>query len=329
MQQRKHERDCAKAAASAAEVEQPLPDITTHETVSNDITHILNPILTVDDDDEQHSVVSNGNSNNPEEVVVHDSSERSYTILIIFEKHRKRMYCKLPQVSHTAIEVPAEEEFHAKRRRLLENITRTDNRHALIKQDDTVDNGPQVGEAVASAKRLAPSGVTESAVGRKRPEIPGARLAAVRGFDPGDLEYQRAVVGGDDFRRGAESAVGGPSPGHGGHGSSGAVILRKTMSDPDGFKHIENHNDVTANSNSSIPQCGPGLPTSSAVHAAIGRNFLRSSRPRAATTASSSTSKNVCHYGHNTTSSRIWVRKPAPSFWVGVPSDVVLCYRCY
>ena len=76
-----------------------------------------------------------------------------------------------------------------------------------------------------------------------------------------------------------------------------------------------------------IPQCGAGLSTSAAVHAAIGRNFMRSTRQR--TSTSTNSKKQICHFGHATTTSKQWLHNPAPSFWVGVPSSAVLCYRCY
>ena len=57
------------------------------------------------------------------------------------------------------------------------------------------------------------------------------------------------------------------------------------------------------------------------------RSFLRSRRARRSTTATSS--DNVCHFGHKNTTAKRWLRNPAPSFWVGVPSNVVLCFRCY
>ena len=62
---------------------------------------------------------------------------------------------------------------------------------------------------------------------------------------------------------------------------------------------------------------GTALPGNNAVHAALGR------KPRKQRKAQ------TCHFGHTTTTSRVWLRNPIPSFWVGVPSEVLLCYRCY
>ena len=64
-------------------------------------------------------------------------------------------------------------------------------------------------------------------------------------------------------------------------------------------------------------QTGTALPVSTAVHAALGR------KPKINKKAQ------TCHFGHKTTTSRIWLRNPLPSFWAGVPSDTPLCYRCY
>ena len=54
------------------------------------------------------------------------------------------------------------------------------------------------------------------------------------------------------------------------------------------------------------------------MHAALGRKIKFHNKK-----------KQHCHFGHTTTSSRVWLRNPLPSFWAGVPSEVLLCYRCY
>ena len=68
---------------------------------------------------------------------------------------------------------------------------------------------------------------------------------------------------------------------------------------------------------SSSVQTGTALPVSTAVHAALGRKLRPIKRVQ------------VCHFGHRTTTARVWLRNPLPSFWAGVPSEVLLCYRCY
>ena len=90
-------------------------------------------------------------------------------------------------------------------------------------------------------------------------------------------------------------------------------------------KHNDNPEDKTKTNIIPVPQCGAGLATSGAVHAAIGRNFLRSTRARKSTTTRSK--KDTCHFGNTTTTGNQWLRNPAPSLWVCVPSEVVLCYR--
>ena len=72
---------------------------------------LLNPTLTVDDADDEHSTHINNDTNNTEEVVTHDPVNQTYTILTEFEKQRKRMYCKLPQISHRTVDVPVEANF--------------------------------------------------------------------------------------------------------------------------------------------------------------------------------------------------------------------------
>ena len=101
---------------------------------------------------------------------------------------------------------------------------------------------------------------------------------------------------------------------------------RQTAFDKRAFREWENEDAVKTEKTSDISQCGPGLATSTAVHAAIGRNFMRSRRPRVSTTSSTT---QLCHYGHINTSSKRWLSNPTPSFWVGVPSGAVLGFRCY
>ena len=82
-------------------------------------------------------------------------------------------------------------------------------------------------------------------------------------------------------------------------------------------KKIKNDKNKEEGTGSSSGQTGAAFPFSSAVHAALGRKCK--------------TPKNTqrCHFGHTSTSSKIWLRNPIPSFWAGVPSEVTLCYRCY
>ena len=90
---------------------------------------------------------------------MHDSGGRTHTVLTEFEKQRKRMYCTLPLISHQAMDVPAEVSFHCQRRRLLEHITRSSNNQAPMERTTITNNGPQVGEAVASVTRLVHLGL--------------------------------------------------------------------------------------------------------------------------------------------------------------------------
>ena len=53
------------------------------------------------------------------------------------------------------------------------------------------------------------------------------------------------------------------------------------------------------------------------MHAALGRKITKNKKLQ------------KCHFGHTTTTSKVWLRNPLPSFWAGVPSEVILCYRCY
>ena len=80
-------------------------------------------------------------------------------------------------------------------------------------------------------------------------------------------------------------------------------------------KHHENKEQT--GSGSSSMQTGTALQVGNAVHAALGRkNFKQKT-------------KQTCHFGHTTTSSKVWLRNPLPSFWAGVPSGILLCYGCY
>ena len=62
---------------------------------------------------------------------------------------------------------------------------------------------------------------------------------------------------------------------------------------------------------------GAAPSSNNAVHAALGRKITKNKKTQ------------KCHFGHTTTTSKVWLRNPLPSFWAGVPSEVLLCYRCY
>ena len=64
--------------------------------------------------------------------------------------------------------------------------------------------------------------------------------------------------------------------------------------------------------NHSSGHIGTALPVGKAVHAALGRKVIKPDKK-----------KQRCHFGHTTTSSKVWLRNPLPSFWAGVPSEVL------
>ena len=111
-----------------------------------------------------------------------------------FQKARKAYYCKVPKVAHTAIEVPAAENFEAKRRRLQEVVL------APVERRTNRTNGPQVGEAVALAVAVASSEdlpqpqVNLVAVGRERLELLGYRTTAVGGLGARNLSQESLVA---------------------------------------------------------------------------------------------------------------------------------------
>ena len=39
--------------------------------------------------------------------------------------------------------------------------------------------------------------------------------------------------------------------------------------------------------------------------------------------------KDICHFGHTSTTTKKWLTNPVPSFWSGVPSGTTLCHTCY
>ena len=102
-----------------------------------------------------------------------------------------------------------------------------------------------------------------------------------------------------------------------------AIAARKqTATDKKAFREWENGTDIKSKNENVQP--GP-----SEIDAALGLTFLRSTRRMATPNDNSAQGGIVCHYGHQTTSSRTWLRNPLPSFWPGVASGVALCYRCY
>ena len=117
VQQRKRERDEAKAAATAGH--HPILVTNTVATLIND-----NGAAAEEATAATTTAPSSGTDDRSKPTMALQPSENTHK-LNSFELQRREFYCRLPVVSHAVRDMPATETFGEKRRRLQEYITRT------------------------------------------------------------------------------------------------------------------------------------------------------------------------------------------------------------
>ena len=152
------------------------------------------------------------------------------------------------------------------------------------------------------------------------------------------MEGAETAVGGDDPAKGEDAEAVETTLQHKTAGVPAAAedimnprnaLITTSQKDKQSFLDWENAdhtNNEKDEKNDNISHCGPGLAVSPAVHAVLCRNFLRSRKARASTKKSAT---QICNFRNQHTTSRKWQKNPLPSFWVGVPSGAVLCFRCF